>query len=67
VSVRVETTDWAITGFGGAELLREAAWAVGLADVLDDCLSVKKRARGLSDAQFANGHGRVSRAGRQLS
>jgi hypothetical protein len=35
--------------------LREAARAVGLPDVLDDCLTVKKRARGLSDAEFALG------------
>jgi hypothetical protein len=52
MSVRVETTDRAITAFGGAELLREAARAVHLAGALDECLSVKKRARGLSDTQF---------------
>jgi hypothetical protein len=55
VIVRVETTDRAITGFGGAELLREAARAVGLAKALDDWVSVKKRARGLSDRQFVMG------------
>ena len=55
MSVRVETTDRAITAFGGAELLREAARAVGLAEVLDDYLSLKKRARGLSDTDFAVG------------
>jgi hypothetical protein len=52
VSVRVETTDRAITAFGGAELLREAARAVGLGDALDDCLSLKQRARGLCDSEF---------------
>jgi hypothetical protein len=36
-------------------LLREAARVVGLADVLGDCLSVKKRARGLSDTEFVLG------------
>jgi hypothetical protein len=41
-----------ITAFGGAELLREAGRAVGLAEVLDDCLRLKKRARGLSDSEF---------------
>jgi hypothetical protein len=55
VSVRVGTTDRAITAFGGAELLREAARAVGLPAALEDCLRVKKRARGLSDGQFALG------------
>lgn len=55
MSVRVETTDRAITAFAGAELLREAAGAVGLADALDDSLSLKKRARGLSDTEFAVG------------
>jgi len=52
VSVRVATTDRAITAFGGAELLREAARAVGLPGALDDCLHLKKRARGLSDTEF---------------
>ncbi len=52
MSVRVGTTDRAITAFGGAELLREAGRAVGLAAELDDCLKLKKRARGLSDAEF---------------
>jgi hypothetical protein len=36
-------------------LLREAAHAVGLAGELDDCLRLKKRARGLSDTQFVMG------------
>ena len=55
MSVRVETTDRAVTAFGGGELLREAGRAVGLADALDDCLRLKKRARGLSDTQFVLG------------
>lgn len=55
MSVRVETTDRAITAFAGAELLRDAARAVGLAEALDGSLQLKKRARGLSDTQFAVG------------
>jgi hypothetical protein len=55
VIVRVGVTDRAITSFGGAELLRESARAVGLPELLDDGLSLKKRARGLSDAEFALG------------
>jgi Transposase DDE domain group 1 len=55
VSVRVGTTSRAITGFGGAELLREAARAVGLREALDDWLHLKMRARGLSDTQFVLG------------
>jgi hypothetical protein len=52
VSVHVGTTDRAITAFGGAELLREAGRAVGLAAALDEWLRLKKRARGLSDSEF---------------
>ena len=55
MSLRVETTYRAITAFGGAELLREAARAVGLPRALDDCLRLMRRARGLSDAQFVRG------------
>jgi Transposase DDE domain group 1 len=55
VSVRVGTTDRAITAFGGATLLRETGRAVGLAGELDDCLKLKKRARGLSDSEFVMG------------
>jgi hypothetical protein len=55
VSVRVATTRRAITAFGGAELLREAARGVGLPQAVSDCLTVKQRARGLSDAQFVMG------------
>jgi hypothetical protein len=51
----VGTTHRAITAFGGAELLREAGRAVGLAGTLDDCLKLKKRARGLSDTEFVMG------------
>lgn len=55
MSVRVATTNRAISAFGGAELLREAGRAVGLSEELDGCLSLKKRARGLSDTEFAMG------------
>ena len=55
MSVGLATTDRAITAFGGAELLREAGRAVGLAGALDDCLKLKTRARGLSDAEFVIG------------
>ena len=55
MSVRVGTTDRAITAFGGAPLLREAAAAVGVAEELDHCLKLKKRARGLSDTEFVLG------------
>lgn len=55
MSVRVETTDRAVTAFGGAELLREAGRAVGLSDALEGSLSLKKRSRGLSDTQFVLG------------
>ncbi|HMK98269.1 MAG TPA: IS1380 family transposase [Acidimicrobiales bacterium] len=53
MSVAVATTNRAITAFGGAELLREAARAVGLPGALEESLSLKRRARGLSDPQFA--------------
>lgn len=55
MSVRMGTTDRAITAFGGAELLRAAGGAVGLAEALDNCLKLKKRARGLSDTEFVMG------------
>jgi hypothetical protein len=51
----VGTTHRAITAFGGADLLREAGRVVGLAGALDDCLKLKKRARGLSDTEFVMG------------
>lgn len=55
MSVRVETTDRALTAYGGAELLRETARAVGVFDEIDACVSVKQRARGLSEAEFVLG------------
>lgn len=55
MSVRVGTTSRAVTAYGGAELLREAARAVGAAEALDAALTLKKRARGLSDTEFVLG------------
>jgi hypothetical protein len=55
MSVRVETTCRAITAYGGAELLRQTAEVVGLADAIEAYVSVKRRARGLSEAQFVTG------------
>ena len=55
MSVRVETTERALTAYGGAELLREAARAVGAFGEVDACVSVKQRARGLSEAEFVLG------------
>jgi hypothetical protein len=55
VSVRVGTTDRAVTAYGGAELLRETARAVGLAEEVAACLSLKQRARGLSETEFVAG------------
>lgn len=52
VSVRVETTERALTAYGGAELLREAARAVAVFEEIDACVSVKQRPRGLSEAEF---------------
>ena len=52
MSVRVGTTDRAITAYGGAELLRETMRAVGLADAVDSFVHVKERQRGLSEAEF---------------
>jgi hypothetical protein len=52
MSVRVGTTDRAITAYGGAELLRETIRAVGLADAVDTFVHVKQRQRGLSEAEF---------------
>lgn len=53
--VRVEPTDRALTAYGGAELLRETARAVGLGEHVERCVGVKRRARGLSEAQFVTG------------
>jgi len=55
MSVRVETTSRAVTAYGGAELLREAARAVGLVQAVESAVSVKRRARGLSEAEFVAG------------
>lgn len=55
MSVRVGTTDRAITAYGGAVLLRETARAVGLAEAIEANVSLKQRARGLSEAQFVAG------------
>lgn len=55
MSVRVGTTERAITAYGGAELLREAARVVGLADAVEASLLLKQRDRGLSEAQFVTG------------
>lgn len=55
MSVRVGTTDRIITAFGAAELLRAAGGVVCSAEALDDCLTLKKRARGPSDTEFVMG------------
>jgi Transposase DDE domain group 1 len=55
MSIRVGTTSRVITAYGGAELLRETARAVGLHESVARCLHLKHRARGLSDAQFVTG------------
>lgn len=55
MSVRVETTSRAVTAYGGAELLRATARAVGVTDAVEASMSLKKRARGLSDAEFVAG------------
>jgi Transposase DDE domain group 1 len=52
MSVRVGTTDRAITAYGGAELLRETLRAVGVAAAVGAHVHVKQRARGLSEAEF---------------
>lgn len=55
MSVRVETTERALTAYGGAELLRQTARAVGVSEEVDASVSVKQRARGLSEAEFVLG------------
>ena len=52
MSIRVGTTSRAVTSYGGAELLRETARAVGLDEAVDRCVHLKQRARGLSEAEF---------------
>ncbi len=51
----METTERALTAYGGAELLGEAARAVGVAEEVEGCVSVKRRARGLSETEFVMG------------
>ena len=53
--VGVGTTERALTAFAGAELVRETARAVGLSEHVEAFVGVKRRARGLSDAQFVSG------------
>ncbi len=51
-AVHVGTTNRHITGHAGAVLLRQAAKAVGLAQAIGQHVRLKKRARGLTEAQF---------------
>ncbi len=53
--VHVGTTSLHITGHAGAVLLRQTAKAVGLLQAIGQHLHLKKRARGLSEAQFVLG------------
>ncbi len=53
--VEVATTDREITAHAGAVLLRQAANAVGLARSIGQHLRLKRRTRGLSEAQFVLG------------
>ena len=55
MSVRVETTNRAITAYGGAELLRETVRALGIDQAIEASVSLKQRERGLSEAQFVVG------------
>jgi hypothetical protein len=55
VSVRVETSSRAVTAYGGGELLRATARAVGVAEAVGSSVSLKERARGLSDGEFVLG------------
>ena len=55
MSIRVATTSRAITAHGGAILLRESMRAVGLVPAVAECLHLKTRARGLSEAEFVAG------------
>src|SRR5438132_4972259 len=52
VRVEVATTDREITAHAGAVLLRQAAKTVGLTAAIGSHLHLKKRARGLTEAQF---------------
>ena len=51
-TVSLGATRRAITAHAGAVLLRDAMAVVGLQEAADQCLTVKQRARGLSDGQF---------------
>jgi Transposase DDE domain group 1 len=51
-AVAIGTTQRSITAHAGAVLLREVMDLVGLVPAADACLTVKRRARGLSDGQF---------------
>lgn len=51
-TVGLGTTRRALTAHAGTVLLRDAMDAVGVLDAAEDCLTVKQRARGLSDGQF---------------
>jgi hypothetical protein len=55
MSVRVGTTSRAVTGYGGAELLRATARAVGVGEAVEASVSLKKRVRGLCDAELVMG------------
>ena len=44
-----------MTAYGGAELLRATARAVGVTDAVESSVSLKQRARGLSDTEFVVG------------
>jgi hypothetical protein len=55
MSVRVGTTSRAVTAYVGAELLRATARAVGVGKAVEASVSLKKRARGLSEAEFVMG------------
>ncbi len=55
MSVGVGTTARAITSYAGAELLRETLRALGASTAVRSHLHLKRRARGLSEAQFVAG------------
>ena len=67
MSLRVGTTSRAITSYGGAELLRETARAVGLNDAVGRCLHLKARSRWSFRIRVRGVDGRVDRARRPLS
>lgn len=55
MSVRVGRTRRAITAFGGAVLLRAVTRVVGLSAAIDRHLHLKRRDRGLREAEFVTG------------